>query len=142
LYLLPILGILLANLFQKRKKYLQNTFETQKTKNAKQLAQQRLVIAHEMLKENNNNGFYNETAKAVWLYLSDKLSIPLSKLSKENMWTLMDGEGIPQDIKTKLQSITNECEQALYATGNNANMQQVYDDTVQVITDLENKLNA
>jgi BatD DUF11 like domain len=142
LYLLPIMGLLAANLFQKRKKYLKNTVETQKTKNAKQLAQQRLVIAHEMLKENNNNGFYNETAKAIWLYLSDKLSIPLSKLSKENMWSLMDGEGVPQEIKTKLQSITNECEQALYATGNNANMQQVYDDTVEVITELENKLNA
>ena len=41
--------------------------------------------AGKLLAENKKNEFYDEVLKALWGYISDKLSIPVSKLSKDNI---------------------------------------------------------
>jgi hypothetical protein len=139
-YLIPIFGLLGVNLLNKRKQNLEKNKEIKKVKNAKQIAQQRLSIAYEMLKDNNNNGFFNETSKAIWLYLSDKLSIPRSKLNKEDMWLSLSKEGISQEAQIQLQNIIQQCEQSLYAIGMQHNLQATYDSTIDVISQLENQL--
>jgi hypothetical protein len=139
-YLIPIFGLLGVNLLNKRKQNLEKNKEIKKIKNAKQIAQQRLSIAYEMLKDNNNNGFFNETSKAIWLYLSDKLSIPRSKLNKEDMWHSLSKEGISQEAQIQLQNIIQQCEQSLYAIGMQHNLQATYDSTIDVISQLENQL--
>jgi BatD DUF11 like domain len=136
-YLIPILVLLGISIYQKRKTFVANNSENIKNKHAKNSATQRLAIAQEMLKDNNKNGFYNETSKAIWLYLSDKLSIPLSKLNKEDTWELLEQEGLPTDVQQSLQHILQQCEENLYAVGGNNAMQQTYNDTVQMIAQLE-----
>jgi BatD DUF11 like domain len=141
-YCLPIFALLGINISKKRKQYLENNIVNKKTKNAKYTAMQRLSIAQEMLKDNNRNGFYNETSKAIWLYLSDKLSIPLSKLNKTDVLEILHQEGVSATTKNELQNILQQCETELYAVSYNDNMQQTYDDTLQILSHLENHFSA
>jgi hypothetical protein len=140
-YLLPI-GLLVAtSIYKKRKLNAVKNAALQEIKQANTIALQRLSIAKEMLSNNNANGFYNETSKAIWLYLSDKLSVPLSKLSKDNMWQLLTDEGIDSQLQNDIKSVTQECEQALYAIGNAQNMQATYDAANKIIVSLEHQLS-
>jgi BatD DUF11 like domain len=137
-YCLPIFALFGVSMLKKRKQYLENNIENKKTKNAKQIAMQRLAIAQEMLRDNNKNGFYNETSKAIWLYLSDKLSIPLSKLNKFDVLEMLTKEGVREDVKLDLQNILQQCETQLYAINNTTNMQHTYDETIKTLANLEN----
>jgi hypothetical protein len=141
-YCLPIIVLAGINIRKKRKQYLENNVENKKSKNAKHTAMQRLSIAHEMLKDNNRNGFYNETSKAIWLYLSDKLSIPLSKLNKSEVLDMLHQEGVDATTKNDVQNILQQCEIELYAVSHSDNMQQTYDDTLNVLSKLENHFSA
>ena len=41
--------------------------------------------AGRLLAENKQEAFYDEVLKALWGYISDKLNIPVSQLSKDNI---------------------------------------------------------
>jgi hypothetical protein len=137
---LPLLVLLGNSILQAKKNYQINHLQKSKTKNINQMAQQRLSIAKEMLDDNNKNGFYNETAKVIWLFLSDKLGVPLSKLKKENIWEELKQEGVETNVIESLQTITKQCEEELYAVGSTANMQQIYNQTKDALTHLDTKL--
>jgi BatD DUF11 like domain len=137
---LPLLFLFADYLLQFRKKYQASHLIKTKNRNINAMAQQRLSIAKEMLHDKNKNGFYNETSKVIWLFISDKLSIPLSKLKKEEIWHQLQQEGVESNVIATLQSIITQCEEELYAVGSAANMQQIYTQAEQTINYLENKL--
>jgi hypothetical protein len=56
-----------------------------KTKKAGKMATRRLKVAKKKMHENDKAGFYDEVLKALWGYLSDKLCMPVSELSKDNV---------------------------------------------------------
>ena len=101
----------------------------------------RLETAEKYLKLSAQNSFYEETSKAVWLYLSDKLAIPLSLLSKEIAAQKLSERNISESLKEELFRVTNECEMALYApeTGS-MRMHQTYSDAYKLIGKLEDGL--
>ena len=55
-----------------------------RTKKANKVATKRMKLAGKLLAENKKGDFYDEVLKALWGYISDKLSIPVSQLSKDN----------------------------------------------------------
>ena len=56
-----------------------------RTKKANKVATKRMKNAGKLLAENKKEAFYDEVLKALWGYISDKLNIPVSKLSKDNI---------------------------------------------------------
>jgi hypothetical protein len=140
LIVLPLLFFAGNSILQAKQNYHINHLQKNKTKSITHMAQQRLSIAKEMLDDNNKSGFYNETAKVIWLFLSDKLGIPLSKLKKEDIWNELKQEGIETPIIDSLQIITKQCEEELYAVGSTANMQTIYTQTKEALTHIEQKL--
>ena len=44
-----------------------------------------MKLAKQLLDKNQKNEFYDEVLKALWGYISDKLNIPVSELSKDNI---------------------------------------------------------
>ena len=56
-----------------------------KNKRASKLAKKRLNKANQFIVNNNVDSFYEEISKAVWGYLSDKLSLSNANLLKENI---------------------------------------------------------
>ncbi|MDR2358601.1 MAG: BatD family protein [Prevotellaceae bacterium] len=136
-----ILVFILCCLFlSKRRKDLQNAVLVRNRK-ANKIARRRLNTAGRLLKSGNAPGFYEELAKALWGYLSDKLAIAAADLSRENARETLQNRQIPEtDIETFLQ-VVDECEFARYApAGSGVQMQKIYDDAIKAISRFEQKL--
>jgi len=90
------------------------------------------------LKEGNKDQFYEEVLKASWTYLSDKLSIPVSNLTKERVESELTNHKVEPKVITQFVEILNTCEFARYAPNSGQQeMGNLYTDTIQAISDLE-----
>jgi hypothetical protein len=138
MYLIPIfVSALLFVFFRKQAKDNAN-LSLVKNKRANKVAQKRLKLAQKLLKEGKKEQFYEEVLKATWTYLSDKLSIPVSSLTKENVIDELANNNVDSTKIEPFIQILNTCEYARYApnTGQQE-MGNLYDDTIKAISDLE-----
>ena len=112
-----------------------------RTKKANKVASKRLKLAGKLLKENKKEEFYDEVLKAVWGYLSDKLSIPVASLTKDNVEIELSKYGADETLINQFMDILNTCEFARYAPAQDASgMDKLYDETVQTIDKMENTI--
>ncbi len=140
-YIIPtILFVALALLNIKRAKENAN-IALVKTKRANKAAIKRLRVAEKHLKQHNKELFYDEVLRALWGYFSDKLSIPIAKLTKDNIEAELSVYGIDNSLIDKFMNILNTCEFARYApaTGDTA-MDKLYNETISAIGEMESKL--
>lgn len=140
-YIVPLLCFV-AYIMLHRKQMAENAnIAKMRTKKANKVADKRLKIARRLLKENKKNEFYDEMLKTLWGYVSDKLSIPVSRLSKENIATELASKGVPEDIIKEFVNVLGESEFARYAPGDaNAAMDNVYRMATDVIGKMENTI--
>lgn len=140
-YLLPTIAFMVLLGYRRKDEHERKDVVRFKNKRANKVALLRLAIAEKHRKANEHTKFYEETSKSVWLYLSDKLNIPLATLSKEMAGTLLRKREISQDLIDELFLITDECELALYAPeAGDFKMNQIYADSIKIIGTLEDKL--
>lgn len=140
-YLVPTAGLLFLLAFRRKEESERKDNVRYKNKRANKVALKRLERAEKHRQADEKVKFYEESSKAVWLYLSDKLNIPLANLSKEMAGTLLRKREISQDIIDELFLITDECEIALYAPeSGDFKMNQIYSDSLKVLGTLEGKL--
>lgn len=141
LYIIPLL-LFIAYIIVYRRKMAENANLTLvRTKKANKVAVKRLKIANRLLKENRKNEFYDEILKTMWGYMSDKLSIPVSQLSKENIAAELAGKGVDASLIDEMQDLLNEGEFARYAPGDaGATMDKVYSRAMDVISKMENSI--
>jgi hypothetical protein len=138
--LLVILFILLT---ARRRKQLRNKSNValMRLKKADRYARKRLTRSAELLKQGETNRFYEELLGAVWGYLSDKLNIPLSALSRETARSALQERSVDENLINELFKIIDECEVARYGqVSENMGMEKLYRDTLNVITLLQQKL--
>ncbi len=88
-----------------------------KKAHANKVAKKRLNVAEKYLKQHNIDAFYEELLKALWGYLSDKLSMPASQLTRQNIVDELAKNNIAEDITKDLIAIIDECEMARYTPG-------------------------
>jgi hypothetical protein len=109
-----------------------------KNKKANKIAWKRLAEARKLLPQQQHKAFYEEISKAVWLYLSDKLGIPLSHLSKETMEGELELKQVPVAQINRVKSLVLECEMALYSpSGGQKQRQHTLDEAAGTIGELE-----
>ncbi len=112
-----------------------------RTKKANKVAVKRLKVAKKLMHENKSGGFYDEILKTLWGYMSDKLNIPVSQLSKENIAARLAERGVEESLVNELHNLLNEAEFARYAPGDaNATMENVYKQAMSVISTMENSI--
>ena len=142
LYALPLLGFIGIVFWKRRDEELNNDIALLRNKRANKVALKRLVTAKQLLLQNQSKGFYEEVSKAIWLYLSDKLAIPLSGLSRETATDALTARNVPQELQADTQQVMQDCEIALYApAGGQQQMQRTYDQAVSIISKLEDYLH-
>lgn len=130
--------ILVFNL--KRVQDNSNVVQT-KRKKANSVASKRLKTARKLMQENRKDDFYDETLRALWGYVSDKLSIPVANLSKEKIGNELHEKGVSDNLVSQLLEVMEGCEYARYAPGDEyGRMDKVYDETANVIGQLENSI--
>ena len=137
-YVLPLmLAAVLFIVF--RKKIQENADITRlRYKKANKVAQRRLKAAEKLLKENQKEAFYEEIERAAWTYLSDRLSIPTAQLNKENIAQILSNKGVSQTVIGELHRVLTTAEFARYAPTSDHAMQDMYNDTTNIINQLEN----
>lgn len=125
-----------------RKKAIENANVAKvRTKKANKVATKRMKNAGKLLNENKKEAFYDEVLKALWGYISDKLNIPVSQLSKDNIEEELNKYGVAPELIKDFIDTLNECEFARYAPGDaNKAMDKVYTAAIDVISKMENSI--
>lgn len=140
-YLIPLLLFVVFAVIYRQKALENANVAKVKTKKANKVATRRMKLAGKLLAANKKNEFYDEVLKALWGYISDKLSIPVSQLSKDNIEAELTNYGVQEALIAEFIGVLNECEYARYAPGNeNEAMDKVYSASVEVISKMENSI--
>lgn len=86
---------------------------------ANKVAAARLSKAKALMTADNTDQFIEELLKALWGYLSDKLGIPVSRLSRDNIRAeIISRYGQPgESAADSVTSVLDDCEMARYAPG-------------------------
>jgi hypothetical protein len=114
-----------------------------RTKRANKMASKRLKEAEKLLKENKEEAFYDEMLRALWGYLSDKLNIPQSELSKDNVAVELTKYGVDEQLSNEFLEIINTCEFARYAPNKTFGaMDKLFSETINAIGKMEMTLRT
>ena len=143
MYAVPLLAFVGILFWRRREDALSSDIVAFKSRKANKIALKRLSSAQKLLQQNSRVPFYEEVSKAIWLYLSDKLNIPLSSLSKESAEEALSTRNIPQDLQLRMERVISDCETALYAPlGSSQQMKDTYQEAVGIISRLEETFNT
>lgn len=109
-----------------------------RTKRASKLAQKRLKRAKKYMAASDANAFYAEVLNATWGYLGDKLTIPVSELSKDNIDSELEKYGVDADLRTATLELLDKCEFAQYAPQlASGDLKTVFDQAASLMDRLE-----
>ena len=115
LYIISLLIFIAVYIFRRKKLKEESNIELLKNKKANKFAKKRLKLALAQLKTKNSGAFYEAVLKALWGYLSDKLGIPLSGLSRDNAAEELKNKGIDEELVKEMIGLIDQCEFAQYA---------------------------
>lgn len=137
-YILPVLILLGAVGYYRAYLKANADLLAVRSRKADKMARKRLRKAGMCLKKGETDRFYDEMLAALWGYMSDKLKMPPSELTRQNISEKLDERGIPVKVVSQFISLLDECEFAKYApAATKDNMQPVYNQGVVVINSLE-----
>ena len=140
-YLVSILLFFLIFILRKKHIKQSQNILLLRNKKANKVSKKRLKVANSYLKQNKKENFFDEVLKALWGYLSDKLNIPVSELSKDNARVIMQQRGVDNEMVDKFIDLLNTCEYARFApTTIETQMDKIYADASRIISKLEQKV--
>jgi hypothetical protein len=140
-YLVTLLLFLIVVFAYRRHRKVMGDQQRVRNRKANKVARKRLRVAGQHLKMGDRAGFYEEVLKAVWGYLSDKMLLPLSDLTRESAARALEERGITKDMIERLIRVIDQCEYARYAPeGESGAMDKLYEEAVAIISELEQKL--
>jgi predicted peroxiredoxin len=140
-YIIPALVLAVVLIACRKQAAANANVAMTRTKKANKVATKRMKAAGKLLAENNKAAFYDEVLKALWGYISDKLNIPVSQLTKDNVAEKLAASGVSNELTDELLSALNECEFARFAPGDEGEtMDKVYSSAVSVISKMENSI--
>lgn len=110
---------------------------------AGKMARKRLTRAGVLLKEGLYTAFYEELHRALIGFISDKLSINLSDMSKETIQDTLVAEGVSSAVAESLTGLLDACEYARYSpdSGHEA-MNAHYETALSVISSIDASLKT
>jgi len=112
-----------------------------RNRKAGKVAGKRLREASACIKRGETDRFHEEILKAIWGYLSDKLNIPVSDLTRNNAIAALKDKGIKEDILDNLVKILDNCEYARYApSASGTEAVYIYDGASGFIRAVENSI--
>lgn len=143
LLLLPVILLTAFLIYKKRKEKLAGNVAYMRSTRATKMAQKRLSAAKKQLDAGKTDLFYEEIFKGLNGYASDKLGIDMADLNKESLTRKLKENNISEALISKMITTIDTCELARFASQfQSTNPQQIYTDSVSIITELENALNV
>ena len=139
-YILPLLLFVAAVIYNRKRIAESSNVMMQRGKKANKVAVRRLKQAEKILHSGEKARFYDEVLKALWGYTSDKLSIPVSQLTKDNVQAKLTECNVPAEICQDFLQTLDACEFARFAPSGSEKsaMDKIYADAVMLISKMEN----
>lgn len=137
---LSVVFLFVAFLYRRTLKLRANEM-LMKKKGANKVANKRLKRAKRFMQKGLSDQFYEEMLTALWGYFSDKLSIPVSELNRDNISKELANYGMNEADIDRIISILDECEFARYAQSAamaGISMDKVFAEAVETIGTVEN----
>ena len=114
-----------------------------KNRRATKMAQKRLKLAGEYLDKNLYTAFYEELHKALIGFVSDKLNMDMSEISKDNIVSALTEGGVSEEQTKAFTDLLDACEFARYSPdGGNEAMRSHYDAALKVISSIDSGLKT
>ena len=114
-----------------------------KHRKATKMALKRLQLANTFLKQDLKTAFYEELHKALLGFVSDKLNMPASELSRENIIEALSARGVSREWVDSYVGLLDTCEFARYApdAGSGA-MEGYYNSALEVISAIDSDMKT
>lgn len=137
-YLVIISGIVFAAIAYRRNLKLNADISGRRSARANRVATRRLKIARAEMDRHNDEAFYAAVASALWGYMGDKLRIPSSALTRDNISGKLADDGVSHELIEKTINVLDDCEMARFTPGNpDSKMSDLYTRAAEVINGLE-----
>ena len=141
LYLLPLIGLLIIVIVRRKQIKENSNWKMVRNKQANKVSKTRLKQATHYMRDNKDAAFYEEVMKASWGYMSDKLGIPLSELTKDNIIEALDKKNINPELGSRLVKLLDQCEFARFApTAMQTSKEDLYTEAEFLINEFERVL--
>ncbi len=133
--------IIVLLLLQKQAKENANV-ALRNTKRANKVARKRLKEAQKCLNAGEKSKFYEETMRALWGYIADKLTIPVSELTKDNVQEKLNEHNCDENLIKEFLSCLSDCEFARFSpvVDDSLSMDNIYKRAADLIGKLDNTL--
>ena len=143
LSLLPLIAAAGGIYFKRQTAFNEANSILVRSKKATSFAQKRLAGAGKLIAENKHALAFEEISKALWGYASDKLTIPVSELSKENIAEQLRSKNVNDQSIERFTNCISTCEMAQYGGLDvTAQSNKLYQDAIQIITDIEGGMKS
>ena len=140
-YIIPALAFIIFFIIYRKQAAENANVAKVRTKKANKVATKRMKLAGKLLSENKKDAFYDEVLKALWGYISDKLNIPVSRLSKDNIEEKLRNHGVSEELIKDFLNALNDCDFARFAPGDESKaMEKVYASSIEVISKMEKSI--
>ena len=137
-YIIPIGGIIIAYVSYKSYVAANSDILAVRSRKANRMARKRLKKAYSYMKANDKNSFYDEIIISLWGYLGDKLSIPVSELSRENISGKLAMRDISDEDIHSLIRLIDDVEFEKYAPSiSSTEMNDIFEKTIATMNSLE-----
>ncbi|MDE5573777.1 MAG: BatD family protein, partial [Muribaculaceae bacterium] len=139
LYIILLIGLAVAVVIYKERIKMSADVTGRKIARASKVARQRLKEANSYLTRHENEKVYEALLRAVWGFLSDKLSIPASQLSRQNISEKLSEINTPASLIDRIIGVIDNCEMARFTPGmNDASTEKAYDEVSEIMKEMDN----
>ncbi len=140
-YIVPFVGFVVLLVALRKHRINNADVEGKKHKRANKVALKRMKVANGLLRTQQKSAFYDEVLRALWGYVSDKLSIPVAELTKDNVSVRLTDAGVQESVVEEFIALLNDCEMAHYVSGNDGStMDKIYAMSLSVMEKLEDSI--
>ena len=136
---LLVLALVTAVLVYGRQVRLNADVAGRRNARANKVARRRLRAAEKFMKARQPEQIYEAMLKAMWGYLGDKLSMPVSQLTRQNILETLLSRGVTQENADKVIEVLDQCEMARYTpdSSSEASVEALYEEATRTINSLE-----
>ncbi len=139
--IMPLLMFIGLIFYRRKKLELQENQALMKNRRAHKIARKRLSEAKKFMGNSEEEKFYEEVSRALWGFISDKLNIPTSDLTKDKARESLNARKVPDEQIDKILGLIDHCEFARYAPAQvSEGMEKYYTEAEKIITVVEDKL--
>lgn len=136
-YILCLGALVTAVLVYKRHLRLAADVQGMRIRKARSVATKRLAKAHSALKAHRSEEYYAALSAALWGFLSDKLKIAASSLTRENIADKLAEAGAQQSDIDRTIALLDECEMARFTPNHSdSEMSSLYSEASNIIDTL------